>query len=77
LIGKVNTTLTDAMTPEQAAAYTTANKQYANLKAVENMVRASNDRCVREPDPAVRWIAVVVFMKTEQPANANLDHRGS
>lgn len=43
LIGRVNTVLTDAMTPEQATAFNAANKQYANLKAVQNMVRASGD----------------------------------
>ncbi len=49
LIGRINTTLTDAMTPEQAAAFSTANKQYANLMAVQNMVRASGDSGVVTP----------------------------
>jgi hypothetical protein len=31
------------MTPEQAAAFNAANRQYANLMAVQNMVRASGD----------------------------------
>ena len=43
LVTKVNKTLTDAMTPDQAAAFNAANGQYANLKAVQNMVTASND----------------------------------
>jgi len=43
LVGKVSGVLTDSMTPEEATAFKLANKQYANLKAVENMVRATND----------------------------------
>ncbi len=42
LVTKIHTTLTDAMTPDQAAAFNAANGQYANLKAVQNMVTASN-----------------------------------
>jgi hypothetical protein len=49
LIGKVNQTLTSAMNPEQQAAYAMANKQYANLKAVEKMVAASNDTGIVSP----------------------------
>ena len=49
LIDKINGTLNDAMTPEQAAAYKLANSQYANLKAVERMVRTSNDSGVVTP----------------------------
>jgi hypothetical protein len=43
MVGKVNNVLTTAMTPDQAAAFNAANRQYANLKAVEKMVTASND----------------------------------
>lgn len=43
MVNRINTALTDAMTPEQAAAFAQANKQYSNLKAVEKMVAASND----------------------------------
>jgi hypothetical protein len=49
LIGKINTTLTDAMTPEQAAAFKAANSQYANLKAVEKMVSSSGDTGIVTP----------------------------
>ena len=43
VVDKINSTLLGSMTPEQAAAFLKANKQYANLKAVEKMVAASND----------------------------------
>lgn len=49
LIGRINNTLTGAMTPEQAAAFSAANKQYSNLMAVQNMVRASGDSGVVSP----------------------------
>lgn len=43
VVQKINSTLTSAMTPEQAAAFNMANKQWASLKAAENMVARSND----------------------------------
>lgn len=45
----VHQPVTDAMTPEQAAAFSAANRQYANLIAVQNMVRASSDTGVVTP----------------------------
>lgn len=49
MVGKLNKALTDAMTPDQAVKFGAANKQYANLKAVEKMVAASGDTGVVTP----------------------------
>lgn len=49
LVGKINNTLTGAMTKDQAAAYQLANNQYTHLKAVENMVKSSGDSGVVTP----------------------------
>lgn len=49
MVGKVNEALTSAMSPQQAAAFSTANKQYAALKAVEKMVSASGDTGIVTP----------------------------
>ena len=49
MVGKVNEALTSAMSPQQAAAFATANKQYAALKAVEKMVSASGDTGIVTP----------------------------
>ena len=49
MVGKVNDALTSGMSPEQAAAFNAANRQYASLKAVEKMVSASGDTGVVTP----------------------------
>ena len=56
LVGKLNKTLTDAMTPEQAARFMAANRQWANLKAVENMVRTSGDTGMVTPRQMVNSV---------------------
>ena len=67
MIGKINKTLEGAMTPDQVAAYRAANGQYANMKAVENMVRASNDTGVVLPRQMLQAV------KTGRFRNAFLD----
>lgn len=49
MVGKINEALEGAMTMEQATAFKQANRQWANLKAAENMVRASADTGIVTP----------------------------
>jgi hypothetical protein len=49
MIGKVDSTLKAAMTPEQQTAYEAANDQWKHLIAVKDMVARSNDSGVVNP----------------------------
>lgn len=71
LVGKLNDTLKAAMTPEQQAKFIEANRQYANLKAVEKMVSLSNDTGVVTPRQMIQAVKTGrfknSFLKDEAP----------
>lgn len=56
LVGKVNKALLDAMTPDQASAFTAANRQYSALKALEKMVSLSNDTGAVSPRQMIQAV---------------------
>lgn len=49
MVGSLQDAMTGAMKPEQATAFREGDRQYANLKAVENMVRTSGDSGIVTP----------------------------
>lgn len=71
LVGKVNKALTDAMTPEQAASFAQANKQWSNLKAAEKMVSLSNDTGAVSPRQMLQAVKTGrfknAFLRDEAP----------
>lgn len=71
MVGKLNKALTDAMTPEQAAKFNAANRQWANLKAAEKMVSASGDTGVVTPRQVLNAVKTGrfknAFLRDEAP----------
>jgi len=71
MVGKLNKALTDSMTPDQAAKFNAANRQYANMKAVEKMVTASGDTGVVTPRQVLNSVKSGrfknAFLKGEAP----------
>lgn len=71
MVGKLHDTLEAAMTPQQAAVFKQANRQFANLRAAEKMVLASGDSGVVTPRQMLNSVKTgqfkSAFLKDEAP----------